>query len=249
MLGSLSNAEFNASALRLCREAYQLIDFVNHKGSHPALGAVDHVCFSPLVSNDETLNTVGDVANKFATSLADNEKIPVFTYGHANSILLPKLRDIRRSLGYFEPVESDTLGPSIVKIMRQCLSQVTPTYGTDYINDRSLDSKGTMCVGCVPMILNYNMRFRQCDSKNLVMQVTRYVREVGLGVEALTLQHSEGSYEVACNLTQTEKCGPDQVLASAMEKAATLGIEVESSYTTGPTIEQLQQIYIDTVRE
>ena len=47
------------------------------------------------------------------------------------------------------------------------------------------------------------MRFRQCDSKNLVMQVTKYVREVGLGVEALTLQHSEGSYEVACNLTQT----------------------------------------------
>ena len=95
------------------------------------------------------MNTVGDVANKFAISLADNEKIPVFTYGHANSILLPKLRDIRRSLGYFEPIESDSLGPKIIKIMRQCLSQVTPTYGADYINNTSLDNKGTMCRLCV----------------------------------------------------------------------------------------------------
>ena len=97
------------------------------------------------------------------------------------------------------------------------------------------------------MIINYNMRFRVCDSKNLVMQVTKYCREEGIGVEALTLQHNEGSYEVACNLTNVENWGSDKVLKSANDKAKELGIEIVDHYTTGPSLEELQEIFMKSI--
>jgi len=109
-----------------------------------------------------------------------------------------------------------------------------------------------MCIGSIPMVLNFNMRFRQCDDKRLVMQVTKHVRQVGMGVEALTLQHidessSSSSYEVACNLTQSDEWGADKVLQSACDKAISLGIEIKHSYTTGPTIEELQRMFVESM--
>ena len=254
LLGHINNPEFNKSALQLCSEAYKLIDFSVHNGTHPALGSVDHVCFSPLVSNDDTLDKVGECAKRFASSLSNDERIPVFTYGMANDDRL-KLRDIRRNLGYFEPIvlsEDSNLGPKLINLIRQNLSKDTfkPTYGDDHAdNNHNFDKKGVMCIGSVPMIINYNMRFRVGDSKNLVMQVTKHCREEGIGVEALTLQHNEGSYEVACNLTNVENWGPDKVFKSATNKAKVLGIDIVDHYTTGPSLEELQEIFsklIDT---
>jgi len=251
-LGHINNPEFNKSTLQLCSEAYKLIDFNLHNGTHPALGSIDHVCFSPLVSNDDTLNIVGEFAKSFASLLSNDENIPVFTYGYANDNRL-KLRDIRRNLGYFEPIilsNESNLGPKIINSIRQNLSNnnIKPIYGDEYLdNNINFDKKGLMCIGSVPMIINYNMRFRVCDSKNLVMQVTKYCREEGIGVEALTLQHNEGSYEVACNLTNVENWGSDKVLKSANDKAKELGIEIVDHYTTGPSLEELQEIFMKSI--
>ena len=255
---------FNTSALLLCSEAYRFIDFTAHHGSHPAIGAVDHVCFSPLVFNTNTISSISNIANSFASSLSCNERVPVYTYGHASSSSM-KLRDIRRSLGYFDPNNTTTnssttekSGPKIISTIRQLLSNsdsIKASYGDEYTHDATFDSKGVMCVGGIPMVLNFNMRFRPCDSKSLVMQVTKHVRQEGVGVEALTLQHTEASsssssssssYEVACNLTQSDKWGVEQVLLCARDKAKTLGIEIEHCYTTGPTIEELQRMFVDS---
>ena len=58
------------------------------------------------------------------------------------------------------------------------------------------------------------------------------MREPGL-VEAITLFHDNGAQEVACNLKNTARFGPDEVFKRAAARAGELGLEIEHSYTTG----------------
>ena len=62
-------------------------------------------------------------------------------------------------------------------------------------------------------------------------------------MEALTLEHEKGSFEVACNLRDCRVQGPSEVLRTAAAIANQLGIEIAHSYTTGPTEEELVEIF------
>lgn len=49
-----------------------------------------------------------------------------------------------------------------------------------FIGDISLDMdvlKGISCIGALPYLQNFNMRFRPSDDRKLIIQITRDLRE------------------------------------------------------------------------
>jgi hypothetical protein len=255
----LTGGDLAGRALALCNEAFKLIDYRRTQGTHPALGAVDHVCFQPLGSQT-TLADTAKVALDFSARLYDAHRVPVFNYGES-SPEKSLLKDIRKQLGYFEK-SSISAGLSseervacfVDRIREGCqevqdgradgseegikgaVSTLRPSFGT--IHD--LDSaKGVTLVGAVPFVQNLNMRFRPQDPRPSVIKVTAAVRE--RYVEALTLTHTGGALEVACNLKLPAEVTPQMVLDRARRciEEEGLDVEIEESYTTGPTEAEL----------
>eukprot|EP01041_Mallomonas_annulata_P005432 gene5432-10896_t len=208
-------------ALDLCSEAISSIDFSAHSGTHPTLGVVDHVCFFPL--GTATLSDAKNSALSFSSQLSTRHNIPIFLYGEA-SINKIKLKEIRKSLGYFD---------NTFNSQKSLITPIPPDIGPNAINDKI----GISCVGAIPFVQNFNMKFANISEKSNVAKITKHIREDA--VEALTLQHEVGSYEVACNLLQPSIKGPQYVLDRAQQRAAELNLEIDSYYTTGPSEQDL----------
>ena len=216
------------AALTLCSDAAAQLNYGQHTGSHPTLGTTDHVCLSPLGS--QSLESVGAAASALAAKLTCTQGVPVYTYGAASG-LRTRLRDIRRSLGYFGKTDA----PPVRKDLHAGeLPPLKPDYGETLPVDAR---RGIVCVGAVPLIVNFNMRFRKGDPRSKVIQVTKAVRSTS--VEALTLPHENGAFEVACNLLDVKSTPPAMVLETTEKLAGELGIAVDAYYTTGPQESEL----------
>eukprot|EP01031_Cornospumella_fuschlensis_P026196 gene26196-31633_t len=222
-------------ACLLCETAYELIDFQKHTGTHPSLGVVDHVCFSPLGglnNQDNPMPSVASLARSFGQAINDISGVPVYYYGHATADSR-RLKDVRRSLGYF----GTPTAASGININRAAL---VPDIGA--LPD---PHKGIMCIGAVPLVVNCNMRFRPQDPRDMVLRVTQAVRSHD--VEALTLRHQDGAYEVACNLLSTTTGGSsvESVVQRATEVAHGLGVQIDHIYTTAPSESELMRRIAD----
>ena len=151
-------------AINICKNAYSLIDFTSHSGTHPSLGVIDHVCFFPLGSMP--MEKVVMQAKRFASEINSSENIPTYYYGEASPLSSCtnkiKLKDIRKSLGYF-----DSTFPNL----KNC--PYPPDLGPTAIDH----SKGVMCVGTVPFVQNFNIRFQAGSKKKAVIEVTKFIRE------------------------------------------------------------------------
>jgi hypothetical protein len=159
-------------------------------------------------------------------------------------------------LGYFD-------GSSSVKLNSDSLEP-------DFPFGAYSPSKGITCVGVVPFIINYNIRFRPQDKREKIIQITKSIRSEYVSdilssihlnlltlsflmlfvnsfiitqVEALTLPHENGAYEVACNLLNPKIRNPASVKQQVESLAMDLGIEIELDYTTGPTESELVEYY------
>eukprot|EP01035_Chromulina_nebulosa_P037056 gene37056-49998_t len=171
--------DVRASALELCRAAFQLIDFRSHRGTHPTLGTVDNICFSPL--GGESLDIVSSQARDFGSHLFDLTNVPVYFYGSASTIddadRQIQLKSIRRQFGYFgEKSQPQGVEPSIT-------ANLGPSWDKIALNK---SSTGISCVGAVSYIQNFNMRFSKEAQRSSVIKVTAAVR-IPNKVEALTL--------------------------------------------------------------
>lgn len=241
----LTGDDLSSRALALCKEAFKHIDYRSVSGTHPSLGAVDHVCFQPL-GTETTLSQTATVALDFSQRLYDAHRVPIFNYGQS-SPEKSMLKDIRRQLGYFEKSSiaadissEERVARYVARIREGCrdgtAGAIRPSFGT--MDDLEV-AKGVTLVGAVPFVQNLNMRFRVGDARPLVMKVTAAVRETH--VEALTLSHSEGALEVACNLKQPAVVTPEMVLDKARRciEEAGLDVAIVDSYTTGPTEAEL----------
>lgn len=210
------------------------MDFCKHRGSHPALGVVDHVCISPL--GEASLSSTVDAAQDFISRLHSKHSLPFFTYGQASS-QQARLQNIRRSLGYFDQAKllNDPDFSFGCFTADQVQKQVIlPDIGTF---DQVTPQAGVCCLGVVPFVRNFNMRFRECDKKAQIAQITAQIRCPE--VEALTLKHEEGSFEIACNMLQSKVVTPEMILAQVEKLSPQFNVEVIHSYTTGPTEEEL----------
>lgn len=98
---------FEASIVKICKEAIESIDYTQHRGSHPSLGSVDHLCFSPIrdssdnseesnISSLRFRNEVNEIARRVAAQLP----LPIYLYGHA-STSTRRLSDLRKSILVF----------------------------------------------------------------------------------------------------------------------------------------------------
>lgn len=210
-------------ALNICDNAFELLDYSEHKGLHPTLGCVDHISFSPL-GNESTLNDVAEIANNFAKDLSRTHDVPIFMYGVASSENM-RLKEIRRKLGYFDK-----------DVGKKCL-EWTEDCQPDYLlgKAKAIDPlKGVSTIGTVPLVVNFNIRFRDEDDRKNIIKVTKAVRAISTDVEALTLPYSN-TFEVACNLLNTHEYGPEVVLEVAQRTADDLGLGIVHHYCTGPT--------------
>ena len=143
-----NNDSVEEEAINLCLAAAKSIDFRDHKGTHPCLGIVDHVYFTSL--GPLLKDRAKDAALSFSRKLTDNLRIPTYLYGAA-SPTRSSLADIRRDFGYFSQKTSgcpttETVLPRVVR---------TQDFGPPV----SEESLGICCVGAIPLVVNFNMRY------------------------------------------------------------------------------------------
>lgn len=161
-MDKIENGNLKNSVLNFCSAAYKTIDFSKHQGTHPTLGTCDHLCFSPL--GNTSIENAKLIAADIAIEYQNQFNVPVYKYG-AISENNARLRDIRKSLGYFtsnNPLKDDT------------------SINCD-------KTKGVTCMGVVPFVLNFNIQFSATSLREKVTQVTAYLRcpEVGRVVGTL----------------------------------------------------------------
>jgi hypothetical protein len=241
-----------SASLRVCKEAFTTIDYLQHKGSHPALGVVDHVCFSPLMNlaafDDDGIDATNakvehlaaacDMGLAFSRSLHQQEHINVYQYGEISRPRSGRsLQSIRKDLNYFSSATQSSPSPSSI---------ILP----DYEGESSLLTvKGLTCVGVTQnVVVNFNIRMTLASSldKSKVVGVTALLR-VPNYIEALTLYRGD-QLEIACNLRSPhiEEYGTAAVLARATKLAAERGLDVDTSYCTGPSeLELLDKLQSD----
>ena len=148
------------NALLLCREAVAELDFQTHTGTHPTLGVIDNICFSPIA--DESLDETVELARNFGLKLNEATDIPIYFYGAASPDRI-NLKDIRKSLGYFSLDKGESVSSGMA---------ISPNIGTNPAPAVS----GVSCVGAIPLIVNFNMRFRPQDKRGDIIKVTKAVR-------------------------------------------------------------------------
>jgi len=228
---SLVGSDIVDEALKFCKKAFELVNFDEHRGYHPSLGAIDHILFSPL--GDTPLFDLGETSRIFAEKLNQLENVTIFCYGQASTNNLA-LKHIRKELGYFDSRLIRTedglyFGSAILsRYLLFPLESIIPDFGSM----ASIDpKKGVTCVGAADLITNFNVRFCESNSRTLVNLVTNHIRSPE--VEAMTLRHENGSFECACNLLKPNIVSPDVVLQRVQDYARVVGATVEHSYTTG----------------
>jgi len=197
------------------------LDLRNHTANHPRIGVVDHISLHPLGHKDTS--DAKDCALQLGKHFGEHVGIPILYYGDVNG---KRLAAVRRATSYFSggqdsSIEADE-GPCIVP-----------------------ENLGVMCIGAVPPVLNYNIRFK-CTDRKTVSKITKQLREKDGGlskVEAITLEHKNGFFEAACNLLDIDETSPGDVLQLADQCATSLNIEVDEAYTIGYTPQQIAEKY------
>ncbi|KAL5231515.1 hypothetical protein ABZP36_030291 [Zizania latifolia] len=245
------------------RAALEAIDFRAHAGTHPRLGAVDHICFHPLAQ--ASLHDVAALAGAVAADIGDKLQgcspllfsfsfqslprldsngelaaVPTFLYGAAHWEGRT-LASIRRQLGYFKPNSS---GDQWRGAPEEDTLPVTPDAGPE----RSPRSKGVVVVGATDWVDNYNVPVYTGDV-DAARRIARVVSERGGGlrsVQAMGLAHGDGVVEVACNLLDPAKAGAEQVQDMVGRLAGADGLSVGKGYFTDLSQDKIVELYLQS---
>jgi glutamate formiminotransferase len=212
--------------------ALESLDLRQHCGSHPRLGAVDHISLHPL--GGVALQDVAPTARAIAQAIGSNFKVPVFLYGAAHATGRP-LDELRRALGYFKTTNEQGLwtGSSSSSFP----SEMQPDFGPEMQTAKT----GVVIVGACPWIMNFNVPLLSQDlaaARRIARKLS--VRGGGLPqVQAMALRHGETEIEIACNLLDCQISDPEIVQREVVRLAATENIEAKQGYTTGFTEDEV----------
>ncbi|KAG8362853.1 hypothetical protein BUALT_BualtUnG0030900 [Buddleja alternifolia] len=231
---SLKNAVFE-----MVKAAFHVIDLETHCGTHPRLGAVDHICFHPL--DGISLDKVAGTAKSLAADVGPKLQVATFLYGAAHSEGR-SLDLIRRELGYFKPNSTGNQwagGPHSESL------QLNPDMGPP----RAVQGKGVVVVGATRWVDNYNVPIFSSDMA-AVRKVAKRVSGRGGGlpsVQSMALAHGEGVIEVACNLLDKSRFDGDQVQLEVERLAKEEGLDVGKGYYTDLSRVKIIESYLKMV--
>lgn len=208
----------------MVNSAYEVVDLNMHRGSHPRLGVVDHICFHPLANS--SLEQTASFARSLASEIGTVLKVPTFLYGaaHENG---RTLASIRRELGYFK---ANTGGNIWAGGADSQNLPVEPDEGPNQVDK----SKGVVVIGATQWVDNYNVPIFSTDI-SAVQRIARRISERGgglLSVQAMGLAHGKGLTEVACNLLEPSLVGGDKVQLEVERLAQEEGLVAGTGYFT-----------------
>ena len=203
---------------RLVDAAIPRIDLNRHQGEHPRIGAVDVVPFVPL--GDTTMDDCIELANRFATRIAERHEIPVFLYANAaRRADRVRLADVRR--GQYEGLREE-IG----------VHGREPDYGPP----RTHPTFGAIAVSARPFLIAYNINL-DSDDVELAKRIARRVRESSGGlprVQASGFWIAElGRAQVSMNLLDFSVTPMWLVWDTVRELAAEDGVEPAESELIG----------------
>jgi glutamate formiminotransferase/formiminotetrahydrofolate cyclodeaminase len=148
------------AAVRMARQAAELVDMSRHKGEHPRIGAID-VC--PIVPVSEIgMAECVEVARSLGRRLAEELQIPIYFYEHAAT------RDDRRSLANIRAGEYEGLREKLTD------REWTPDCGPAAFNPRL----GATVVGAREFLIAYNVNLNTRD-RRLAHEIALNIREAG----------------------------------------------------------------------
>jgi len=218
-----SPEEVVGAVLAAVKEALAHVDYSKHAGTHPAIGAVDHVNVHPLLPWKDMQVAVA-TAEAISKRIARELDVPVYRYGASH----PEKRSLasgRRGLGYFKSHKTGVLKQGPGRPL-----PLTPCYGP-----KALDPKKGVCmVGACRWVVNYNVPVG-ADSVAAARPACDRIREAkgGLkGVQAMALQNENG-IEIACNLLAIDEAGPEEVGSALKAACEETGIEMRTPYIIG----------------
>lgn len=249
VLVSDSKRQLIKAAVALSKTAIQCIDMKSYQGSHPSLGAVDHLSCQP-VGNGATVLSAAAIATAIGGELGAS--IPVYMYGAAHPAG-QSLAALRRALGYFRndpgltsssasATSSPPGGPTVesfssLRLQHAQPLDVEPDFGSLPRDRRS----GAVAVGASEWVTNFNVPLAT-DDLITARAVARKVGHRGGGlpfVEAMALRHTNG-IEIACNLLNTEESSVEAVDNFVTQLAQQQGLARGlAPYVLGPTRQQL----------
>jgi glutamate formiminotransferase len=223
------------AAASLAVAALARLDLRKHVGAlHPRIGVVDHLSVHALCGTETEVAVA--VGRRVAECLAAIG-VPVSLYGSLSKDG-QRLASVRRNLNYFKNRSGDE--GVYDRDPRISLVKGHGSAPFDMGPDVPDGLKGCTAVGVVPFMQSYNVRLRTSD-RSKVLPITRAVREKdgGLpGVEAVTLRHEGGMWEVACNMLRPAESTTEMVLEIVEAEAAKQGLEVDDEYLIGFTSEE-----------
>jgi len=188
--------------------AMENLSLEDHFGTHPRIGVMDNVLFSPV--NPSEMPHLEVFAQRLCQELASScgDSKCVFY-----SVQFP-LANIRRATPYFQAFN----GPIDENFDK------TAEIGAFIAGRTSLHpKKGLTCVGAVPWVTNFNIPLVSNDIQK-AREVAQAIRSRGGGehalqsLEAVGLEH-QGQVEIACNLLNLSVT-PLQLVQSKVEELA-----------------------------
>jgi len=221
-------------ASRLICNALNEIDLENNKSGddeesrHPFVGLVDHVAVIPLapVNNNDSSNDVGskceaaaNAAREIGRQISKTNLVNVYYYGMACPQNTPLATVRRERTSFFKSggaIDIEVGNKKDVSIAKEATTLP------------NIALKGDTTIGTPSnFVENFNIRLTSNVNFDQAKTLTQFVRGRNInakgygvvGVEALTLPYvreaAEGGkvYEVACNLTNPEEGGVDDIRA------------------------------------
>jgi glutamate formiminotransferase len=206
------------AAFRAIQKAAELIDLNEHEGAHPRFGAADVVPFVPLRSEDTPVCVA--TAQKLATRVADELRIPAFLYEDAARIPEHKNLAVIRGKGFEE--------------MRAVIGS-EPSKTPDEGEARVHATAGAVAIGARFPLIAFNVNL-DSDDLDLARRIAVEIRERDGGmqcVKAMGLQLEDGAVQVSMNLTDYRVTSMADVVAAIGERASAAGASIRESEVVG----------------
>jgi glutamate formiminotransferase/formiminotetrahydrofolate cyclodeaminase len=208
------------AALRVVRQAAELIDLRHHAGEHPRIGATDVLPFVPV--RGVTMEDCAALAHHAGERIWQELGIPVYFYERA--ALRPdrvNLEDVRRK--GFEELQREIQNPAGNRM---------PDIGEARVHE----SAGATVVGARPFLIAYNVNL-QTDDISIARKVARSVRGRDGGLRYLKALgfklESREIVQVSMNLVDYEKTQLHQAFEAVKREAMRYGVNVVGSEIVG----------------